>query len=123
MAARVNDRSRSAGNPAVRETFEGRGEVGLTHFLDTQDFTKRQLLDLVELIRLLKTAARADAVPKLLRDRSLGMIFEEPSTRTRVSFEVAMTSRYRSWMRSHVVATSMVSNTKPRCKKVSNPGT
>ncbi len=65
--------------------------MGLTHFLDTQDFTKKQLLDLVALIRLLKTADRAGAVPKLLRDRSLAMIFEEPSTRTRVSFEVAMT--------------------------------
>ena len=75
----------------IAGVLRGESEVGLKHFLDTQDFTKQQLLDLVELIRLLKTAARADAVPKLLRDRSLGMIFEEPSTRTRVSFEVAMT--------------------------------
>ncbi len=61
------------------------------HFLDTQDFTKRELLDMLELIRLIKEADKQGATPKLLQDASLAMIFEEPSTRTRISFEVAMT--------------------------------
>jgi putrescine carbamoyltransferase len=60
------------------------------HFVDTQDFSREELSELVGLILLLKEADRDGAVPDLLRGRSLGMIFEEPSTRTRVSFEVAM---------------------------------
>jgi putrescine carbamoyltransferase len=61
------------------------------HFIDTQDFDKSTLIDLLDLIQLLKQADRQGACPKLLDSASLGMIFEEPSTRTRVSFEVAMT--------------------------------
>lgn len=60
------------------------------HFLDTNDFGRDELADLLELVSLLKEADRDGCVPELLRNRSLGMIFEEPSTRTRVSFEVAM---------------------------------
>ena len=61
------------------------------HFIDTQDFTRGELLQLIELIRRIKEASRQGATPKLLQDASLAMIFEEPSTRTRISFEVAMT--------------------------------
>lgn len=60
------------------------------HFLDTNELTRHEIEDLLELVRLLKEADRDASVPELLRHRSLGMIFEEPSTRTRVSFEVAM---------------------------------
>jgi putrescine carbamoyltransferase len=63
----------------------------LKHFIDTQDFSKSELLDIIELSRLIKTADKQGCKPKLLDDASLAMIFEEPSTRTRVSFEVAMT--------------------------------
>jgi putrescine carbamoyltransferase len=63
----------------------------LRHFIDTQDFSREELLTIVDLARQLKEADRAGACPKLLEGASLGMLFEEPSTRTRVSFEVAMT--------------------------------
>jgi putrescine carbamoyltransferase len=63
----------------------------LRHFIDTQDFSKAELLDMIELTRRIKAADRQGCTPKLLQDASLAMIFEEPSTRTRVSFEVAMT--------------------------------
>jgi len=63
----------------------------IRHFLDTQDFSKEELLDMIELIRIIKEADRQGATPRLLQDASLAMIFEEPSTRTRISFEVAMT--------------------------------
>ena len=61
------------------------------HFIDTQDFSKAELLEMIELTRRIKAADRQGCSPKLLQDASLAMIFEEPSTRTRVSFEVAMT--------------------------------
>lgn len=61
------------------------------HFIDTQDFTKLELLAIIDLIGQLKQADAAGACPRLLEGASLGMLFEEPSTRTRVSFEVAMT--------------------------------
>jgi len=63
----------------------------LRHFIDTQDFSREELLRIIDLIGLLKEADKEGACPKLLTGASLGMIFEEPSTRTRVSFEVAMT--------------------------------
>ena len=65
--------------------------MSLRHFIDTQDFAKAELLDLIELIRRIKEADKQGCTPKLLQDASLAMIFEEPSTRTRISFEVAMT--------------------------------
>ena len=63
----------------------------IKHFIDTQDFSKSEILDMIALTRMIKEADRLGAAPKLLQDASLAMIFEEPSTRTRVSFEVAMT--------------------------------
>lgn len=63
----------------------------LKHYLDTQDLTSQEILNLLDLIRVLKDADKARCLPPLLEGVSLGMVFEEPSTRTRVSFEVAMT--------------------------------
>ena len=63
----------------------------MRHFVDIQDYTPQELENLLELIRVAKSASQDGALPPLLAGASLGMIFEEPSTRTRVSFEVAMT--------------------------------
>jgi putrescine carbamoyltransferase len=65
--------------------------MSLRHFVDTQDYTKHELLEIIELTRRIKAADKQGCTPKLLQDASLAMLFEEPSTRTRVSFEVAMT--------------------------------
>ncbi len=64
--------------------------MGLKHFIDTQDFSKQELLDLIDLIRMIKAADKQGATPRLLEGASLAMLFEEPSTRTRISFEVGM---------------------------------
>jgi putrescine carbamoyltransferase len=61
------------------------------HFIDTQDFSRAELLQIIELAARLKDADRAGACPRLLEGASLGMLFEEPSLRTRICFEVAMT--------------------------------
>ena len=61
------------------------------HYLDLADFTNEEVLNMIELSRMLKRADKLGACPHLLEDRSLGMIFMESSTRTRISFEVAMT--------------------------------
>jgi putrescine carbamoyltransferase len=61
------------------------------HFLHIQDFSKDELLDIIELIRTIKAADKEGVTFNLLEGASLAMLFEEPSTRTRVSFEVAMT--------------------------------
>ena len=63
----------------------------LRHFINTQDFSKKELLELIELTQMLKAADKQGVTPHLLQNASLAMIFEEPSTRTRISFEVAMT--------------------------------
>lgn len=61
------------------------------HFIDTQDCSRAELLQVIELATRLKDADKVGACPRLLEGASLGMLFEEPSTRTRISFEVAMT--------------------------------
>lgn len=63
----------------------------LRHFVQILDFSSEELQNMMQLTALLKRADKEGACPRLLQGASLGMIFEEPSTRTRVSFEVAMT--------------------------------
>jgi putrescine carbamoyltransferase len=61
------------------------------HFIDNIELSKEELLDIFELIRILKAADCDNVKFHMLEDVSIASIFEEPSTRTRVSFEVAMT--------------------------------
>jgi len=61
------------------------------HFITTQDWTIQELETLFQLAKNLKVEAASGRYNHQLDGKSLGMIFFDPSTRTRTSFEVAMT--------------------------------
>ncbi|MDY6956800.1 MAG: ornithine carbamoyltransferase [Pseudomonadota bacterium] len=61
------------------------------HFLTLLDFTTGELKALLKRAHALKAAQRRGESQLPLRHKTLAMIFEKASTRTRVSFEVGMT--------------------------------
>jgi ornithine carbamoyltransferase len=61
---------------------------GIRHFLDLVDIPSQELRGMIEAARAMKK--RRDRSSKPLDGRTLAMIFDKPSTRTRVSFDVAM---------------------------------
>ena len=58
------------------------------HFLDLRDFETATLRHMLDIASGYKEAGRVSSRP--FAGKTLAMIFEKPSTRTRVSFEVAM---------------------------------
>ena len=58
----------------------------MRHFLSLKDYTKDEILELIKGAVNIKKEPR-----KLLVDKSLAMIFEKNSTRTRMAFELAIT--------------------------------
>jgi ornithine carbamoyltransferase len=61
------------------------------HFLSIDDVSKDELLELLDKATELKNDLKdGKDQSKLLRGKSLGMIFDKPSLRTRISFEVGM---------------------------------
>ncbi|HDZ5292029.1 TPA: ornithine carbamoyltransferase [Campylobacter jejuni] len=58
----------------------------MKHFLTLRDFSKEEILSLVNHAIELKKEPK-----KLLQDKTLAMIFEKNSTRTRMAFELAIT--------------------------------
>ncbi|MAH87491.1 MAG: ornithine carbamoyltransferase [Kiloniella sp.] len=60
------------------------------HFLDLKDVQPRDLRAIIDGAKALKAARRAGNEARPLAGKTLAMIFEKPSTRTRVSFECAI---------------------------------
>lgn len=58
-------------------------------FLTLQDFTREEILYLLELAGSLKAAKREGREERQLRGKNIALIFEKTSTRTRCAFEVA----------------------------------
>jgi ornithine carbamoyltransferase len=61
------------------------------HFLRIADWSRSELEQLLTLAADLKRRLEAGEEHRLLPGRALGMVFDKPSTRTRISFEVGMT--------------------------------
>ena len=62
----------------------------MKHFLSLADLTPDEMMGLLDLAVRLKTAWKAGQGQPLLQGKTLGMIFQKPSLRTRVSFDMAM---------------------------------
>jgi len=62
----------------------------MEHFLSLTDLTPDELRDLLNLAVELKEEWKAGGNRPLLKGKTLGMIFQKPSLRTRVSFEMGM---------------------------------
>ena len=60
------------------------------HLLTLWDFSKEELQTFIDLALELKKESRAGIIHQHLVGKIIGMVFEKPSTRTRVSFEAAM---------------------------------
>ena len=62
----------------------------MRHFLTLKDFTKEEILEIIEVGLEIKKNLKSKIYKKELENQTLGMIFEKSSTRTRVSFETGM---------------------------------
>src|SRR5690554_2553762 len=62
----------------------------MKHLLKLMDLSKDEIMEILDLATKLKKEKKAGIDHPLLKGKTLGMIFSKASTRTRVSFEVAM---------------------------------
>lgn len=62
----------------------------MRHFLTINDFSKDEILEILELAIQIKSEAKSGKFKKYLENQKLAMVFEKSSTRTRISFEVGM---------------------------------
>lgn len=62
----------------------------MRHFLTLADFSKEEILEILSLAKTLKNEVKSGIYSNPLAHKTLGMIFEKNSTRTRVSFETGI---------------------------------
>src|SRR5208337_1501567 len=61
------------------------------HLISIADLSVDEINDILDMAGDLKRKRKAGVITDYLKNKSLAMIFEKSSTRTRVSFEVGMT--------------------------------
>src|SRR5690348_3062631 len=82
----INLEARMSGRPR-----HPAGQIGLgKDFLELLSIPGRELTALLRLAAQLKLKQRRGMAHPLLAGRMLGLVFQKPSTRTRVSFEAGM---------------------------------
>jgi len=62
----------------------------MRHFLTLKDFTQEEIIEINELAISIKKETKEKVMKKYMPNKTLGMIFEKSSTRTRVSFETGI---------------------------------
>ena len=60
----------------------------INHFVDISDFKKSELKSIISFAKRIKN--NPNKYKNLLQNKSLGMIFEKQSNRTRLSFDIGM---------------------------------
>mgnify|MGYP000305147211 CR=1 FL=1 len=98
----------------------------LRHFLTMQEYSSEEILYLIRASEILKIQYKTTRyTPKVLRGKTLAMIFQKPSTRTRVSFEVAMhhlggKAIYLNWNELQLGRGETISDTAKTISKYTN---
>ena len=60
------------------------------NILSLNELTKEEILKILDIANILKNKKNNNVFPQVLKNKVLGMLFQKPSTRTRISFEVGM---------------------------------
>ena len=74
----------------------------MKHFIQLKDFSRSELIDLLNLAVQIKKEQKQNQIVQRLHGKNLAMIFQKPSNRTRVSFEVGMNQLGGQIGRAHV---------------------
>lgn len=67
-----------------------KANLSIKDLLSLQDINARQIISVLKLAKVLKKKTKCPRSRQLLRGKIVGMIFQKPSTRTRVSFEAGI---------------------------------
>ncbi|MCK5129209.1 MAG: ornithine carbamoyltransferase [Clostridiales bacterium] len=70
--------------------YKAKSKFKQKHLLKLEDYSEDDILQVLSLALKLKKHQKDDTNQKVLKDKTLGMIFLKSSTRTRVSFEAGM---------------------------------
>ncbi len=62
----------------------------IRHFLSMNDFSKQDIMDVIDRAEAMKRGEPGKGPAEPLKGKSVGLLFDKPSTRTRVSFDVGI---------------------------------